>query len=206
MSWWYYYAQYGPGHQSHSDGFFELPDDSTQKDAEEHVDDLVSIKISYSAIYYVWPVALDKRRLHERCNTIKSRIKSLRQELKQLQSNIASSTNVPPSKDGYDREVMLALYGKHQESLLKNLHDDGIIVDSHEVYLWFVGIRSPHSSIRDRVISCGKRSNRFVGLSYINNREVKETRQQWGKNAERYVEKKVELIEKLSKNRTKEKK
>ena len=200
MSLWYFYSIHGPGHQSHSDGFFELPDNATEKDAREHVDERMSEHNDWEygcAVNHCWRVdVVSSEYQQEEIRGIKNTIKSLRRRIKELKGKLerktveaSTSRGLDMGKDSeeYDREVMMALYGHRTEDLLKTLHQNGITVDYSRLYMWEYGNASPNPAIRDRVIACGKKTKRHLARSYRNRRWKTQTLEQWKKSRAKVV-------------------
>ena len=203
MVWWYYYCQHGPGHQSTTDDFFEVPDYFTKKHVKAHLDHLLSdLDWPITHFWKLDVISLDfyKKKL----KSAERELKDLQERAKELRSRIRllkaqNGNELGESYKTFDREVMTALTKRHTESVMKELHKEGITVSYDTVYRWGAGVSSPNKNIRDKVLSCANRSKKFFSAEFSNGKEKRETKAEWVKNVKRLVDYRIEQIERMSK-------
>lgn len=199
----YYYCSHGPGHQSHTDEFFEMHDDATDEDVQEFLE--MKLDRYNDPVIHFWKVdSISQDFIDAKIKGMKNRINAYRISIKELEEQIVEYKQKTGIKvgntDHYDKEVMLALTARYPESLMEILHKNGITVDSSVVWKWQRGISSPSPEIRDLVIACGKKAKRFLMRSCCGDVTTVETIKQSNEKIRKLVTKYIELIEKKKSN------
>lgn len=157
MKWYYYICCYGPGHMGESDGFVQHDDKvSLSEIGRQIVDD-------YSdhdwPIARVWPVdKLPAEYLAEKIEDLKDTIKYAKQELKELQTLQGVEC---PSEDGKDEQLAKRLGRCQSHSLMKTLHNQGLIVRRRTVKEWgCYGKKHPAATVLPQVLTAIRRAKK----------------------------------------------
>lgn len=152
---------HGPGHQSTSSDFLSFEDGTTDKDVESYLDEKMSV--------YDWPITRfwqiklpPKDLIGKRIRNITSRIAELKKEKSELLK--AKTCDTVFSEKGEDAEVGNALGNTVRHSLLKELHERGVVVDNTTVGKWWYGGKTsylpaeekPARKIRKKVLEAAK--------------------------------------------------
>jgi hypothetical protein len=162
--WYYFTCMYGPGHQSESDGFRDMPDDMSGKEvADSLIDEFRD---------YDWPTIrvwkIDKppaQYIEKEIARFKSIIKDKTKCLRKLQSLGDGAGKF--SELGEDDEIQKALKGRIRHSVMQQLHKRGIIVSSNTVHRWstkYEPREKPLKKYREAALKAIKASKKYSGL------------------------------------------
>ena len=130
LKWWYYYCIMGPGHQSSDDGYIQK---ATGAEVKEWLEDHYADR--EWPIFNFWEIKSPPRKyLQDRVESCQSQIIYLTNLLRFLKLDLAKSQDY--QEDGGDDEIAAALAHKKTESVLRELHKVGIIVNSSDIHRW----------------------------------------------------------------------
>ncbi len=158
--WIYFVTSHGPGHQSTTDGFIPMPDRSKDEDIEYKVERRCSD--CYNPVIRYWKVSAPSpehvaREIRILTDTIRSAKAGL-VELKKMDATVIQ-------EKGRDEQLMEALVGVINHSLLALLHNRKIMVTEDDISMWFYGRRKPVKAIRRRVMNAIKAADKYLSYS-----------------------------------------
>jgi hypothetical protein len=153
-SWYYWNCIHGPGHQSSDDGFFVAEND---KEAEKIIE-YREMNYNDPVIKY-WkvkgiPISEHEKRLRD----AKRYVAVLKAELKELKSE---SPLPAVSEKGRDEEIVKALTRRVRFSVLKKMHDQGIVITNKTYYMWMRGDERPTKAVKKKALSAIKRADKY---------------------------------------------
>lgn len=167
-TWYYYYCSYGPGHQSHDEGFIEYSNSYSKEDIGEH--------LSSKFESYDWPIVKfwkikcpPKKYVDDKIKSAKKDIKFLREKIKRYSS--LKNTEIEYSEKGDDEEISEKLFEVVNQSLLEQLHKRGIMITSREINSWKrykktrleTECMKPNPKIRKKVLEAIRHSEKYKG-------------------------------------------
>jgi hypothetical protein len=159
MAWYYAYCHFGPGHQSHDEGFFEVDDKLNKDQVEEQL--MRRWEDRDWPIMYCWKVPYPpKNTIQQEIDDLRSVIKRAQAELKHLQT-IKMFDNGVFQEPGRDELIVERLTGTISYSVVEQLHNIGLFVKVRDVTDWQWGIRKPIANWRRKVLNAIKRAERF---------------------------------------------
>lgn len=164
--WYYFYAQFGPGHQSTYDGFLYLEDTLKTEDIEARIAKEIKTEIGYDVAmdYDYWrvdrPSEEYKTRMLELFALRISAISDLLNSL--LKDNISLlQDEIKPTRGSPDPEIAKAFSRCIMPSLLNELHKLGIIVTENTVEKWRRGDITPASSLIPTILKAAKKAKKY---------------------------------------------
>jgi len=157
--WIYYYASFGPGHQSNDYGFKYFADGSDMEGIKEHLFHTIDSN-GYSIVLRFWEVENPPAKyVNNEIKYTKMRIKSLRKYLKSLES---TTCFVPDEKEGEeDKVIKRNLNSCCDEDLLKRLHNAGFMYGADDINNWYYGKKYPTEPNRSKILKIMRRSKKY---------------------------------------------
>ncbi|KKL10807.1 hypothetical protein LCGC14_2552160 [marine sediment metagenome] len=156
--WIYYYASFGPGHQSNDCGFKYFDESYDREDIKEHLFNIIDSN-SYSIVLNFWEVDRPP------AEYVESRIKSAKEELKSIKKRIkrleSISCFVPDQKEGKDPIVEKNMKGCITSDLLIRLHKAGLMYRAEDVNDWYWGKKHPVGSHREKALNIIRRTKKY---------------------------------------------
>lgn len=155
--WTYYYGSFGPGHQSHRDGFKHFHDNYDMDDILDHLKDMFSGR---SNLYLkFWEVAKPS------ATYVKTKIKNVKEGIQNDKKYLELLKNTecfyPKEQQGEDIEIKESLKRKVDSSLLINLHNAGFMYDALDINNWYHGKKYPVEPDRSKILEIIKKSESY---------------------------------------------
>jgi len=148
--WIYYYASFGPGHQSRDYGFKYFSDNYESEDIKEYLFDNIDT-CGYDISLSFWEVERPPAKLVEReTKEVKKRIKNLRKHLKTLESITCFVSN---EKEEKDEVIIRNIKGKIDSDIVKRLHKAGLMYSNSDINNWKYGKKYPIEPQRSKILS-----------------------------------------------------
>jgi len=155
--WIYYYACFGPGHQSEDYGFKSFPDDYDRESIKDSLFNMLFDKYNVSLRF--WEVERPSANYVEKeMRDTKDRIKNLRKYLKTLE---AKSCFVPEEKEEEDLVLMKNLSDKIVHDLLKRLHNAGYMYCASDISNWKYGKKCLTEPKRSKILRIIRKSKSY---------------------------------------------
>ncbi len=155
--WIYYYASFGPGHQSHDYGFKLFYDGCDMEDIEEHLFNM--LRDHDSVILNFWKV----KKVH--ATHINSEIKYTREKIENCKKYLkileGRKCFIPDEKDGEDPVIKKNLRSKVDSDVLRRLHKAGFMYDSSDISNWWYGKKSPVEPDRSKILRIIRRAKSY---------------------------------------------
>jgi len=159
--WIYYYASFGPGHQSHDYGFKHFDDSWEMDDIEEHLFNYIDSN-SYSIVLDFWEVGRPPaEHVKSKIKQIKEEIKNLRKHLKELEP---TSCFVPDEKEGEDPVLIRNIKGCYRPDLLERLHKAGFMYNSDDICNWRYGKKCLTEPSRSKILKIMRRTKKYPSI------------------------------------------
>ncbi len=156
--WIYYYASFGPGHQSHDYDFKYFHDSYDREDIKEHLFNFID-SCGYSIILNFWEVERPPAEYTEgRIKSTKKEIKSLKERLKMLES---ISCFVPEQKEGVDVVLQKNISNRVTSNLLERLHRAGFMYGADDISAWRFGKKCLTEPSRSKILRIIRRSKSY---------------------------------------------
>ncbi len=156
--WIYFYASFGPGHQSNDYGFKYFHDDYETEDIKEHLFSMLSDH--YDIVLRFWKVKRPPAKLAEdTIVSVKAQIARAKEYLKILES---ISCFVPDEKEGEDVIIKRNLRQCYSdEDLLKRLHNAGFMYGADDLCNWRYGKKFPAEPNRSKILKIMRRAKKM---------------------------------------------
>lgn len=154
----YYYATFGPGHQSSDGEFMEFPDDTTDEWIEDYIYD-ECLRHYDNIVLRFWKVdELPISLIESQINNAEEDIEELREKIERLRKTECFIPNNFPGR-GYD--IQRALKGKVVSDVLKRLHQENLMFDEKYISDWRYGKMTLLEPQHSKVIEILEKSDSY---------------------------------------------
>ena len=155
--WIYYYAMFGPGHQSSDYGFKYFSDDYAMDDIQDNLHNMLS---NYNGVVLeFWKVKHPSADyLEEKKKDTEDSIKSLKKYLEMLKK---TTSFVSTEEDKADPVLQKSLRRLITSNFLRRLHNAGFMFDAKDVNDWYHGKKSIAEPMRTKVLDIAKQSKKY---------------------------------------------
>jgi hypothetical protein len=155
--WIYYYASFGPGHQSNDHGYRYFSDNYDREMIKENLFRLLCDY--YDIVLNFWEVERPHSAYIEReTKGTKSTIKNLQAYLKVLE---AESCFVSAEKEGKDAVLIRNLSNCIETNLLKRLHKAGFMYRAEDIHNWRYGKKCLTEPSRSKILNIMRRCKKY---------------------------------------------
>lgn len=157
--WIYYYASFGPGHQSNDYGYIYFRADMgySMDDIEEYLHNRLSyhdgVVLEFWEVVYPPGIIVDSE-----IKTSKEKIKNLRKYLKAMKETCCF---VPEQKDGADPVLQKNISHTIMPDLLRRLHKAGFMYDASDISDWRRGKKYITEPSRSKILRIMRRSKKY---------------------------------------------
>lgn len=157
--WIYYYASFGPGHQSNDYGYeyFRADMGYSMDDIEEYLHS----KLSHhdGVVLEFWEVVRPPAKIADsEIKTSKEKIKNLKKYLKAMKETYCF---VPDEKDGADPVLQNNIICTVMSDLLRRLHKAGFMYDASDISDWRRGKKCLTEPGRSKILRIMRRSKKY---------------------------------------------
>ena len=155
--WIYYYATFGPGHQSNDYDFKWYSDDYDREDIK---DDLFRrLDLHYDIVLRFWEVEAPPAEYVEgRIKSTKSRIKYYKKHLKMLEG---LSCFLSSEEEGEDKVLIKNIKGCIIHDLLTRLHKAGFMYSAEDISNWRRGKKKLCEPSRSKILRIMRRTEKY---------------------------------------------
>jgi hypothetical protein len=155
--WIYYYASFGPGHQSHDYGFEFFNDSYDMDDIEDSLHN--QLRDHDGVVLDFWkierpPADLVKKKIKRN----KERVKAIRKYIKDLGS---ANGFVPEEEKGEDPVIQRNIRGCIIANLLYRLHKAGFMYSADDITKWRYGDKHPIEPSRKQILRIMRSATRY---------------------------------------------
>ncbi len=158
--WIYYYASFGPGHQSNDYGFLHYQDAHNMDDIEESLHNMLSEH--YGVVLNFWKVdGPPAEHLKGEIEDTKDKIKYYKKYLKTMQE---TSCFVPTMEEGEDKVLIRNISGCIYDDLLYRLHKAGLMYCASDICDWRYGKKCLTEPHRSKVLSIMRRTKKYPSI------------------------------------------
>lgn len=155
--WIYYYACFGPGHQSEDYNFKYFHDHYTMEDIKDNLFNMLSDH--YDICLDFWKVdAPPAGYVEKKIKSTKADIEYYKKHLKMLKG---ISCFVPDEKDGEDQVIQKNISGKIIHKLLYRLHKAGLMYSMKDIRDWSSGKKFPTEPNRTKILKIMRKSKSY---------------------------------------------
>jgi hypothetical protein len=159
--WIYYYASFGPGHQSNDYGFISYQDNYTRDDIKEHLFRTID-SCGYSIVLNFWEVERPPAGYVERkTKDTKEEIEHLKKYLNMLES---ISCFVSEEKDGEDPILIKNISGCVIPNLLQRLHKAGFMYSAEDISNWRYGKKCVSEPSRSKILNIMRKTKKYESV------------------------------------------
>jgi hypothetical protein len=156
--WIYYYASFGPGHQSNDYGFKRFHDSWDMEDIKEYLFNHID-SCGYSIVLNFWEIDMPPAKyVEDKTQEVKDRIKSLRKELKILES---TTCFVPDEVEGEDPVLIRNISGCVISDLLNRLHKKGFMYGAEDISNWRYGKKKLCEPRRSKILAIMRSAKKY---------------------------------------------
>jgi hypothetical protein len=156
--WIYYYASFGPGHQSHDYGFKHFHDSYDMEDIKDHLFDYID-SCGYSIVLNFWEVAKPPSNyVRDKIKETKEKIKNLKKYLRSMQEQ---SVFVSVQEEKSDPVLIRNISRCVIHDMLERLHKAGFMYGADDISDWRYGKRCLVEPHRSKVLSIMRRSKKY---------------------------------------------
>jgi len=160
--WIYYYAMFGPGHQSREDGFKYFSNNYSIGDIEESLLNLVHDHYDNNVVLDFWEVERPSTKYVEnKVKNVKEKIKNLRKYLKTLESTYCFC---PEEKKETDPILQKNISNCVISDLLKRLHNANFMYDSDDINNWRYGKKCLTEPIRSKILRIMRKTKKYPSI------------------------------------------
>jgi len=158
--WIYYYASFGPGHQSNDYGFKSFHDSYFMDDIEEFLHNMLSD--SYNVILEFWKVERPSK------DYVDSKIKSLKDKIRNLQAHLnkLKFQDSFESKQKKEKDPVLIrnISGCDIPDLLQRLHKAGFMYGADDISNWRYGASCLMEPERSKILRIMRRTKKYESV------------------------------------------
>ncbi len=159
--WIYYYASFGPGHQSNDYGFKYYHDSYDMEDIKEYLFNHID-SCGYSIVLDFWKV------VRPPADYIESRIKSAKEDIKSLKKRIKRLESIegfiPMQKEGFDPILKKNLSRRDDREIIKRLHKAGFMYGAEDLSDWWYGKKQLIEPERSKILRIIRRIKQSPSL------------------------------------------
>lgn len=159
--WIYYYAIFGPGHQSSDYGFESFHNSYSMDDIKEYLFNHIDSH-GYSISLEFWVVKRPP------ANYIRQDIKNTKEEIKNLKKHLRSmqeqSCFLNEEKEGEDVVLQNNLFHCIVSDLLRRLHKAGFMYSAEDISDWGYGKKCLMEPSRSKILSIMRRTKKYPSV------------------------------------------
>lgn len=160
--WIYYYASFGPGHQSNDYGFKRFNESYDMDDIKEHLFNFIDSN-GYSIVLNFWEVSKPPSDyVRSEIKNTKERIKNLKKYLRSMQEQ-SCFYNVD-EKVGEDAVLIRNISGCIIHDLLERLHRAGFMYGAEDISNWRYGKKCLIEPERSKILRIMRRTKKYPSI------------------------------------------
>ena len=158
--WIYYYASFGPGHQSNDYDFKYFHDSYGMEDIKDSLFHMLSHH--YDIVLNFWEVDYpDGEYIQAKIENTKDKIKYYQKHLKMLEK---VGRFVPDEKEGEDEVLIRNINGCIIPDLLKRLHKAGFMYGADDISEWRYGKKKLYGETRSKILRIMRSTKKYSSI------------------------------------------